>query len=383
MVNSQTRGGDALVDLLFDNGLPAISDSLRQAAEDGIRTIEHRGDGGEHGPTGRDAGKTWVPDAFAFTREKTYSTTRGDFDYLQNTGVVLKKCAERQGADMSFLESYREDLKNLKGSSSGKGLAELVVEESLKESFARTMNGFKEAFPPHISTLAIFLRWKASFHKQREEIDLTQLADEARAFVSAVEFDSTVAAVWLLGCFAGYERIAPAVYAAGPAAKYRWYSGDKLEIVKVSRPQEDNGPPTPEPSHPAPQWEPAGEPSGEGQGSTARHENGSASETGSVDDPETEADEGKRYVEEQQVDGTAEPGETSPPKGSEAEAGIPSSPVDAEDSASANPPQDDEELKDGDMTTPGRLEPSQLDFWGEQSAGANDSSNDGERKQRT
>lgn len=373
------RGGDALVDLLFDDGLPVIGDSLREAVADGIRTIEHKDDSPENGPTGRDAGKTWVPDAFTFTRESQYSKGRGDFDYLQDTGVVLKNCAERQSTGVSFLDFYRERLKNLKGSFSGQTLAELVVTESLREPFSQTMSGFPAAFPADVSTLAIFLRWKASFHKQREEIDVAQLVHDVRAFVSTVGFESTVAAVWLLGCFAGHERIAPAVYAASPD-KYHWYSGDDLKIVKVSRPQEDSAAPTPESSPPAPEKEPEAEPSGQEEGSASCHDDDSTSETGTADHPGTDEGEGK-HAEEPETADVADSAKTDPPKESTAEAGSSDQPSAAEDSGSASPQQDGEQRRRVYETTPAGAEPRQQNLVSDNgSLGDNQCSNEGANK---
>lgn len=242
------RGGDALVDLLFEDGLSCIGDPLKQAVEDGIWAIEHRDDEPGGGPADRDAGKTWVPDAFAFTRLGPYQKGGGEMDYLRDTRAILSECQNRQktseaptpsevqvraDAPLAPLERVGKALAHAFGTTGR--LVEILNHEGFAQAAKETRIGLEQAFPAELATLVLFLRWKALFHKQREKVDVEQLAKEIPDFVSAVGFDATVAAVWLIGCFAGYERIAPAVYAAN-SGTYAWYSGPTPDIGKTKRP---------------------------------------------------------------------------------------------------------------------------------------------------
>jgi hypothetical protein len=245
------RGGDALVGLLFEDGLSCIGDPLRQAVEEGIWKIEPRDDEPGRGPSERDAGKTWVPKAFAFARPAPYNKGGGEMDYLRDAHAVLSDCQKPKKTDVApsgqpiqgqpdrpfgLLEKVGSDLaKEFKATGR---LVEIVASEHFAQAAKATQFGFENAVPAELATLVLFLRWKDLFHKQRDQVEVEGLATEIPGFVSAVGFDETVAAVWLLGCFAGYERIAPAVYAADPDPdRFRWYSGPRSEIKKEKRPK--------------------------------------------------------------------------------------------------------------------------------------------------
>jgi hypothetical protein len=237
-VRRALRGGDALAGVYFEEWSSEISMELRFSINSGIWLLDHKDDPLTEEISELDIlGRTWVSDAFSFTRYKPYKKNNGAFDYLLDAGVVLKNCAERQQQGDGFLEQFRNVAKNdlAKNFSSRARMPEVFADVSFIQISKETQEGFPEAFPASLGTLVAFLYWKDLFHKDGEQIDVDRLTKDVPEFLSAIGFEATVAAVWLLGCFAGYERVVPAVYAADAHA-YPWYSGTPLYIEKISRP---------------------------------------------------------------------------------------------------------------------------------------------------
>ena len=93
-----------------------------------------------------------------------------------------------------------------------------------------------DRFPAGLGSLVLFCRWKECFHKWREGVDVEALAKEAGALVAGdVDFRSVAESLWLLGCFAGHERVAHPRYAADADA-YPWFSGPALSLSRIRRP---------------------------------------------------------------------------------------------------------------------------------------------------
>ncbi len=151
--------------------------------------------------------------------------------------MVLKGCADRQQQDDGFLKQYRDAARSNFTEKFGgcSRLPEVLGDVSFVRVAEATQAGFPGGFPTSLSTLVVFLHWKDLFHKAGDQIDVDRLAEDVPEFLKAIGFEATVAAVWLLGCFAGYERVVPAVYAADAHA-YPWYSGTPLRIEKISKP---------------------------------------------------------------------------------------------------------------------------------------------------
>jgi hypothetical protein len=231
-VRTALRGGDALVEALFEDGLISIPDRLRQAVKAAILLKDYREEASVWSDVAT-CGKTWVSGAFEYTRHEAYNG--GSFNYVFDAGYVLKALGERADRDIDWLDTYRQAVKELKGILGEEALLEEILSHrQFNDAAAAMENKYPSIFPVGLASLVLFLRLKERFHKLDETVDVREAAEEARCWAAVVGFDETVVAVWLVGCFAGHERIAAAVYAASSSA-YPWFGGTPLRIEKIAK----------------------------------------------------------------------------------------------------------------------------------------------------
>ena len=229
------RGGDALIDMLFESGATAINKKIKCAVEEGIRKMDHQG---KMSLDRTDS--SWVSYAYDFTRHDPYD--KGDIGYLYDAGFVLRSCADRLGMDKNVLENYRNATKEIgKRIDATVPLYVFVADRRLIDAATETAVNYADAFPASLVSLILFLRWKDLFHKNSEEVDFQGLIDDSSRFVKSAGFEQTVIAVWLLGCFAGFERIAPNIYGSNPE-KHTWFSGNTLQVKKLRKPEAESTP---------------------------------------------------------------------------------------------------------------------------------------------
>lgn len=224
------RGGDALIGVLFEKGADAINNNLRCAVEMAIRKMDHPGS-----YTFSQTDRSWVQDAYAFARHDSYD--KGDVNYFFDAGLVLKSFVGRLNEDNSLLDSYRDIVKDLDERFNPKvPLHDIVADQRLIAAVTGTAGSFMNVIPSNVFSLIMFLRWKERFHKHGEQLDFKGLIDDSSKFAESAGFEPTVIAIWLLGCFAGYERIAVYIYSSNPE-RYSWYSGDREAVKKVGKPE--------------------------------------------------------------------------------------------------------------------------------------------------
>lgn len=243
-VENALDGGQALCRLLFGDDEPADERGagevagddggrqLQAAVEAAIRQLD-RQEGQDVDEDGAAMASTWIPAAYRFTRHDPYDY--GSIDYLIDSGQVLKKLSWPEESDC--VERCREVVRGVLDRRSGiSSLADVVGDAEVANLAAALQETAPGLFPAGFRSLVIFCRWKELFHGWREAVDLQALGNEARELVAAgIDFRSVRESVWLLGCFAGHERVAPMRYAAeGPS----WWCADKLPRVKITGPAE-------------------------------------------------------------------------------------------------------------------------------------------------
>ena len=84
-----------------------------------------------------------------------------------------------------------------------------------------------------IESLILFLKFKENFVDAEQRINPELLSQELTQY-SKIDFSYKVIATWLLGCYAGYQRISPIIYAAN-SEKIKFYKGDTLSIDKIDK----------------------------------------------------------------------------------------------------------------------------------------------------
>ena len=174
---------------------------------------------------------TWIPAAYRFTRHDPYDY--GAIDYLIDSGHVLKKLSWPELSD--GVERCREVVRGVLDRRAGiSTLADVVGDAEVASLAAALEETATNLFPAGFRSLVLFCRWKELFHGWREAVDLQALGSEAQKLVAAgIDLRSVRESLWLLGCFAGHERVAPMRYAAEGHA---WWCGENLAAVKITGP---------------------------------------------------------------------------------------------------------------------------------------------------
>ena len=218
-------GGDALCRLLFEEAVP-IGKELRNAAGEAIRALD-RQDGQ---PDGGHGAATWVPFAFRFTRHDPYD--HGNVNYLIDAGKVISELSWPSGA--GAVDRCREVVREMVRSRSGCATLATVVNDAQVTRLASDLrDSAPERFPTDLRALVIFCRWKELFHNRREAVDLEALAGEAGQIIAeGATVQPLVDSTWLLGCFAGHERVAHLRYAAARKT-LPWFRGPALSLTKI------------------------------------------------------------------------------------------------------------------------------------------------------
>lgn len=241
-VENAIAGGQALCRLLFgddghadDKGVGEAAghdggQKLKGAVETAVRQLD-RQEGQDVDEDGAVMAATWIPAAYRFTRHDPYDY--GSIDYLIDSGQVLKKLSWPEQSD--GVERCREVVRGvLDRRSSISSLADVVGDADVASLAAALEEAAPGLFPSGFRSLVIFCRWKELFHEWREAVDLRALGKEARELIAAgIEFRSVRESLWLLGCFAGHERVAPMRYAA---QGHSWWCGEKLSLAKITGP---------------------------------------------------------------------------------------------------------------------------------------------------
>ena len=165
-----------------------------------------------------------------FTRHDPYDY--GAIDYLIDSGQVLKKLSWPEQSD--GVERCREVVRGVLDRQSGISTLADVVGDAEIASLAAVLEESAPNLFPGFRSLVIFCRWKELFHGWREAVDLQALGKDARELIAAgIDFRSVRESLWLLGCFAGHERVAPMRYAA---EGHSWWCGEKLSPTKITGP---------------------------------------------------------------------------------------------------------------------------------------------------
>ena len=238
-VENAIDGGQALCRLLLGpdgradekGAAEAVGDDgerqLQAAVEAAIRQLDRQ----EGQDVDEEAAATWIPAAYRFTRHDPYDY--GAIDYLIDSGQVLKKLSWPERSD--GVERCREVVRGVLDRRSGiSTLADVVGDSDVVNLAAVLEETAPGLFPAGFRSLVIFCRWKELFHGWREAVDLQALGNEARELVVAgIDFRSVRESLWLLGCFAGHERVAPMRYAA---EAHSWWCGEKLSPAKITCP---------------------------------------------------------------------------------------------------------------------------------------------------
>ena len=207
-VRKALRGGDTLVRALFENGLQVIDETLRKSIEFGIWELDYSKDCSK--PDTSNSNITLIAKSFKYTRRELFKY--GDLDYMLDAGLVLNEAFKSEDEEKSpRLQPFRDVLEKAIGKKAS--LVDVFKNVEWIQTINKMEHDLLDSTPVGLISLVLFLRWKERFHKMNQEVDFIKLKEEAADCAGSINFDNTVSAVWMFGCFVGYENVAPIVYA--------------------------------------------------------------------------------------------------------------------------------------------------------------------------
>ena len=179
------------------------------------------------------ASETWVSSAFEWIRPTPYDY--GALNSIFDAGGVLKKLQKknRSMVDDVAMDQFRGIAKSMSDQFGNRAaLVEILSSGKFAEATNMLQEKVPEAMPAGLPVLVLFLRWKEHFHRAGSNIHLEKLLADLRELQSSVKHADLIAALWLLGFYAGCERVMPLAYAAG-SARYPWFCGERLEVAPL------------------------------------------------------------------------------------------------------------------------------------------------------
>ncbi len=181
------------------------------------------------------AHKTWVSYAFGWTCHKPYD--RGALNHLFDAGTILKELLQEGHVAVGrtdALAEFRVSAKLMVDKFGDRArIDEILGCDEFLSIAQKLQEATPEAFPTGLCALVLYLRWQEQFHNADSSIDISGLSADLNHLASTIDNRKDIfAALWLLGFYAGCERVAPLVYAANRDC-YPWFRGEPLEVERV------------------------------------------------------------------------------------------------------------------------------------------------------
>ena len=220
-------GGDALVEILFNDAEQCIDQSLRNSVAHAIKEIDFR----DIEINLDNYSKTWLSKAFTFTRHRP--SKHGSLEYFIDFGSIFKDSISED--DIEFVKEFKDRLLEIKEKykESKPKIDVLLCDKYLSEVSVYLLEKLPSIFCVPIESLILFLKFKENFVDAEQRINPKLLSQELTEY-SKIDFSHKVIATWLLGCYAGFQRISRIIYAAN-SEKIKFYKGDTLSIDKIDK----------------------------------------------------------------------------------------------------------------------------------------------------
>ena len=238
-VQSSIRAGNDLVGIFAPGIEQATTNRLEGAAERALAIKDFDGAVAVSDDPASVSG-TWIEVAFGWTRHQPYD--RGTLNHLYDAGVVLKELQAKNGAAISTdaVVAFRDRAKSIvKKLGDRARIDEILGCQDFYSAAHEIEVAAPDAFPAGLCALVLYLRWQEQFHNAGSSIDIGRLSDD----LARLRIDQNIlAAVWLLGYYAGCERVAPLAYAAN-RVRFRWFRGQPLVVPAADASNSDAGGP--------------------------------------------------------------------------------------------------------------------------------------------
>ena len=220
-------GGDALVEVFFNDAEQCIDELLRNSVAYAIKDIDYS----DIEINLDNYSKTWLYKAFSFFR--TRDSDHGSLGYFIDFGIIFRDSILED--DNVFRKEYKAQFLNLKNKFEGSEpkLDVLLCDKNITEASEYLLEKLPSFFCVPIEALILFIKFKENFINAGQYINPELLSQELTEY-SKIDFSHKVIATWLLGCYAGFQRISPIIYAAN-SQKIKFYKGESLLINKIDK----------------------------------------------------------------------------------------------------------------------------------------------------
>jgi len=220
-------GGDALVEVFFNDAEQCIDELLRNSVAYAIKDIDYS----DIEINLDNYSKTWLYKAFSFSR--TRDSDHGSLGYFIDFGIIFRDSILED--DNVFRKEYKAQFLNLKNKFEGSEpkLDVLLCDKHITEASEYLLEKLPSFFCVPIEALILFIKFKENFINAGQYINPELLSQELTEY-SKIDFSHKVIATWLLGCYAGFQRISPIIYAAN-SQKIKFYKGESLLINKIDK----------------------------------------------------------------------------------------------------------------------------------------------------
>lgn len=165
-------------------------------------------------PDSEDAKNTTscVEIGFEYTRQKPLKESK-ELACLLDIGLALKAKESQLLEAKSLINELRDVCKQLKSKNdeSKLSLLEIFSDKELIQFDEKTLKKHKKILPVSIISLALFLRWKHTFHEaQGERFNIKAVTKDIEELASdLIDVGHIADALWLLGAYLGGEFITP------------------------------------------------------------------------------------------------------------------------------------------------------------------------------
>jgi len=220
-------GGDALVEVFFNDAEQCIDELLRNSVAYAIKDIDYS----DIEINLDNYSKTWLYKAFSFSR--TRDSDHGSLGYFIDFGIIFK--ASILEDENELLKEFKAKLLNIreKYKETEPKLEVLLCDKHVTKVSEHLLEKLPTFFCVPIEALLLFIKFKENFIKAGQHINPELLRQDLTEY-SRIDFSHKVIATWLLGCYAGFQRISPIIYAAN-SQKIKFYKGESLLINKIDK----------------------------------------------------------------------------------------------------------------------------------------------------
>ncbi len=196
------RGAFSLLDLLVKNPEYKPSSSFIRSAQDGLKLLN----AGRQPPSPTES---LVAQLLCYSRHKTIPDS--DNGFFADLGLILSTNSKALATD-SLIDTLRNIWKNI--TTDTRSLPQLLSDESIRNALSIYVP--KDIGDIDLHSAVLFLKWKHQT-QLKGSLQFDDILNDVKDCASRVSKHRVSQAIWLLGFFWGFDRMANEYYARSPA----------------------------------------------------------------------------------------------------------------------------------------------------------------------